>query len=270
MNEKTVAVNATAVAEPASGAPSQDQNDGRAAPMSSSESIVRRRLKPSKKWTGHQIFYVFILDGIGGMALSAGVNFALAYVMYTTQPSPRAPIKLFALPNTLAGDAAVTIIVQCILTWFVELGLLRFDLRNKSVQPISFVPKPTRPLLRWLFYLPKSDGSGNDAGEEGRLLPRTMSWRAIAPEALRGFLLAIAGFLVLWPISVGALTAFGEKLDGSLDYVYDDRYVPQGFKAVLGGLLGLFTTPLMALFWLIRAGWEAEGLEESEMEVAEA
>lgn len=190
--------------------------------------------------------------------------------MYTTQPSPRAPIKLFALPNTLAGDAAVTIIVQCILTWFVELGLLRFDLRNQSVQPIGFVPKPTRPLLRWLFYLPKSGNDEASNGEDVKLPPRTMTWRAILPEALRGFLLAVAGFLVLWPIGVGGLTAFGEKQDGSLDYIYDDRYVPQGFKAVLGGLLGLFTTPLMALFWLIRAGWEAEGMEEHESEIEEA
>jgi hypothetical protein len=29
--------------------------------------------------TGHQKFYIFVLDGLGGMALSAGVNFAIAY-----------------------------------------------------------------------------------------------------------------------------------------------------------------------------------------------
>ncbi|KAL2206893.1 hypothetical protein CC79DRAFT_1370289 [Sarocladium strictum] len=230
--------------------------------------IVRRRLKPSQSWTAHQIFYVFILDGLGGMTLSAGVNFALAYVMYTTQPSPSPPIKLFALPNTLAGDAAITIIVQCILTWFVELGLLRFDLRHKSVQPIGFIPKPSKAWLRWLFYLPPADSSDDDrAGAVPP--PRTISFRAILPEALRGFMLAVCGLLVLWPIGVGALTAFGEKQEGSLDYVYDDRYVPQGFKAVLGGLLGLLTTPLMALFWLVRAGWEAEGVDGAAEEVEE-
>lgn len=39
----------------------------------------RERLAPSASFTGHQLFYVFALDGFGGMALSAGVNFALAY-----------------------------------------------------------------------------------------------------------------------------------------------------------------------------------------------
>src|SRR5688572_24351356 len=119
--------------------------------------------------------------------------------MYTTQPSSAAPIKLFALPNTLAGDAAVTIIVQCILTWFVELGLLRFDLRNKSVQPIGFIPRPEKQWVRWLFYLP------DETDESQKLPPRTMAWKAVLPEALRGFMLAVLGFLVLWPIGVGAL-----------------------------------------------------------------
>ena len=37
------------------------------------------RLMPSERLTGHQVFYVFIMDGFGGMAISAGVNFAIAY-----------------------------------------------------------------------------------------------------------------------------------------------------------------------------------------------
>jgi hypothetical protein len=36
-------------------------------------------LRPSLKFTGHQLFYVFGLDGVGAMVLSGGVNFALAY-----------------------------------------------------------------------------------------------------------------------------------------------------------------------------------------------
>lgn len=36
-------------------------------------------LAPSQRFTGHQLFYIFALDGFGGMAISAGVNFAIAY-----------------------------------------------------------------------------------------------------------------------------------------------------------------------------------------------
>ncbi|KAH7203074.1 uncharacterized protein BKA55DRAFT_668961 [Fusarium redolens] len=168
------------------------------------------RLKPSLQLTGHQLFYVFGLDGIGDMALSGGVNFALAYGMYTTQDTVKNPIRLFQLPNTLSGDAAVTIIVQCILTWFVEMGLVSYDLSKRSVQPIGFIQE-----------LSSSDPGDSEVEEkepqpESKVPPVLTT---IVQGALRGFILA-------------------------------------AFKAILGGVLGLLTTPLMALFWLIKAGWE--------------
>ena len=87
MNEKTTVVDTSVLANTSQAdEDSQRQDSGRAVQMSSSETIVRRRLKPSRQWTAHQIFYVFILDGIGGMALSAGVNFALAYGTFRHYP----------------------------------------------------------------------------------------------------------------------------------------------------------------------------------------
>ncbi|WZH47336.1 hypothetical protein QYS62_008480 [Fusarium acuminatum] len=192
-------------------------------------------LRPSLKFTSHQLFYVFGLDGVGAMVLSGGVNFALAY-----------------------RDAAVTIIIQCILTWFVEMGLVRYDLSKRSVQPIGFIPQPSYRWLRWLFFLPPSSDP-NDSEEESEKAPKDTSkaastFNTIAQGALRGFILAVVGFILLWPMSVGILTTLGER-DGG-DWRYNDRWVPQAFKAILGGVLGLLTTPLMALFWLIKAGWE--------------
>ncbi|KAK7422472.1 hypothetical protein QQZ08_009460 [Neonectria magnoliae] len=207
------------------------------------------RLEPSEKLTRHQLFYVLVLDGLGGMVLSGGVNFALAYVMYTTQDTVKNPIRLFQLPNTLAGDAAVTIIIQCILTWFVEKGLVAFDLSRRSVQPIGFIPKPSLRWQRRLFFLPADDAADVEAKP-----PTCLA--SLLQQALRGFLLAILGFVLLWPAGVGILTAFGDP-DGG-DYTYTDRWTPQFFKLILGGVLGLLTTPLMAAFWLIEAGWEGK------------
>ncbi|KAF5010900.1 hypothetical protein FDECE_2968 [Fusarium decemcellulare] len=220
------------------------------------EQEVNGHLEPSQQFTGHQLFYVFVLDGLGGMAVSGGVNFALAYVMYTTQDTTKNPIRLFQLPNTLAGDAAVTIIVQCILTWFVEMGLVSYDLSRRSVQPIGFVPEPLTPWLRWLFFLPKSLDSSMPASEvESRDQSRFASvLSSVLQQALRGFSLAVVGFFLLWPAGVGILTTLGKHTGG--DYLYQDRWTPQVFKAILGGVLGLLTTPLMALFWLVKAGWE--------------
>ncbi|KAF4447168.1 hypothetical protein F53441_9313 [Fusarium austroafricanum] len=215
-------------------------------------------LKPSLQFTGHQLFYVFGLDGIGAMALSGAVNFALAYPMYTTQDTTKNPIRLFQLPNTLSGDAAVTIIVQCILTWFVEMGLVRYDLSKRSVQPIGFIPEPSHQWLRRLFFLPPSSDP-SDTEVQSEKVPEKKSrvpsvLNTIVQGALRGFMLAVGGFFILWPMSVGILTTVGER-DG-WDWRYQDRWTPQAFKAILGGVLGLLTTPLMALFWLIKAGWE--------------
>ncbi|KAF5021719.1 hypothetical protein F66182_6246 [Fusarium sp. NRRL 66182] len=233
-------------------------------------------LRPSLQCTGHQLFYLFGLDGIGAMVLSGGVNFALAYgefgvelicyeteyllltvrVMYTAQDTAKNPIRLFQLPNTLSGDAAVTIIIQCILTWFVEMGLVSYDLSKRSVQPIGFIPEPSHKWLRWLFFLPSSELSESEVtSEKGHQKSDFSSaLTTIVQGALRGFMFAVVSFVLLWPLSVGVLTTVGKQADG--DWLYQDRWTPQAFKAILGGVLSLLTTPLMAMFWLIKAGWE--------------
>ncbi|KAL7949274.1 hypothetical protein V8C42DRAFT_208763 [Trichoderma barbatum] len=203
------------------------------------------KVEPSSHFTGHQLFYIFGLDGIGALVLSGGINFAIAYAMYTRQ---KQPIRLWQLPNTFAGDAAVTMILQCIITWFVELFIVRYDLSQGGVQPIGFIPQPTRPWLRLFLFLPR------DPTSEIERKPRPWSLLEIIQQALRGFSFAVVSFILLWPICMGVLTAFGVKEEG--DYIYHNKWVPQLFKLILGGVLGLLTTPWMAMFWLVKAGWE--------------
>ncbi|KAL6860794.1 hypothetical protein J3F83DRAFT_747564 [Trichoderma novae-zelandiae] len=212
------------------------------------EEITTTDAEASSNFTGHQLFYIFGVHGIGALIISGGINFAIAYAMYTTQNTDTKPIRLWQLPNTLAGDAAVTMIIQCIITWFVELFILRFDLGQRSVQPIGFIARPTNPLLRFFFFLPR------DATTEAQNKPRPWSLIEVIQQALRGFSFAVVSFLLLWPIFVGALTAFGDKEGG--DYYYHRKWLPQIFKLILGGVLGLLTTPWMAMFWLVKAGWE--------------
>jgi hypothetical protein len=161
--------------------------------------------------------------------------------MYTTQDTATKPILLFQLPNTLAGDAAVTIIVQCLVTWFIESLLVAYDLSNHGVQPLYFGDAPTSPLLRWLFML--------DVPSPPRFFPNLLR------QALRGFLVAIPSFVLFWPLSVGVLTAIGQPVGG--DYLFEKTWTPELFKLLLGGLLGLVTTPLMVSFWLVKAAWDS-------------
>jgi hypothetical protein len=162
----------------------------------------------------------------------------------------------------LAGDAAVTVIIQSILTWFVEKGMVRLDLSRRGVQPIGFVSEPMRPFIRWLFLLPSSSPYGAINHKSNMELPVDSTSRGVMADrlypilhnALRGFLVAIIAFIALWPPSIGILTILGQH-DGG-DYLFANRWIPQGFKGILGGIHGLLTTPCMACFWLLKAGWE--------------
>lgn len=233
-------------------------------------------LEPSRKFTRYQLFYIFILDGFGSLAISGGINFGIAYgkssrtsagiadeiprkktqandlaAMYAHANTSKVQIRLFMMPSTLAGDAAVTIFVQVIVTWFVELLLVWLDLRQHSIQPIGFFGEPVRPWKRWLLLLPREPSQ--PLTPPMRLLRSVFG---VLGQALRAFFLAIPAFLLLWPISVGALCGVGRK-SGS-DYVFNQTWAPQIFKLILGAVLGLLTTPWMAMFWLVRAGWEAK------------
>lgn len=146
----------------------------------------------------------------------------------------------------------MTIIVQSLITWFIELGLVGRDLRTGGVSPVGFLPRPRNTYLRRLFFLDEFSP------------PDSPSWTAalvfVIDNALRAVATAVVGFVLLWPISVGALTAFGRKEGG--DWVYEKTWTPQVFKLVLGGVWGLLQTPVYAGFWLVREGWVRLGEEE--------
>lgn len=59
--------------------PVREKRDAGGAAADEEQEEEKGRLEPSPVFTGHQMFYLFFLDGIGAMILSGGVNFALAY-----------------------------------------------------------------------------------------------------------------------------------------------------------------------------------------------
>lgn len=189
--------------------------------------------------------------------------------MYTTQDLSRNPIRLFQLPNTLAGDAAVTVIIQCIITWLIERAFVAHDLQNRTIMPIGFVTEPKNSFLRWFMLLDErttsdrnrnQDDSNNSTATNDNQPRRSKLVSAlarlprfVATQAPRVAAFILVGFVLCWPVSVAVLTTVGEPSGG--DWVFDDRWAPQIFKAVLGGVLSLLTTPFMAAFWMVRDGW---------------
>ncbi len=174
--------------------------------------------------------------------------------MYTTQDITVHPIRLFQLPNTLAGDAAVTIIVQNIVTWLIEMIIVTGDLRHGKLAPIGFIEPPKNRLLRWFMFLD---------GQESAATPGAVRhWPIfLLSQALRGFLFAVAGFILTWGPSVGILTAVGTRSGG--DWVFEKKWAPEVFKLILGGVLALLGTPPMAFFWMLRAGWPVDETQGS-------
>lgn len=56
--------------------------------------------------------------------------------------------------GSVAGDAAITIILQCIIAWVLQMFLVRHDLRKGAVQPLPSSSKQHAPRSdRWLYML---------------------------------------------------------------------------------------------------------------------
>ncbi|KAK4219857.1 hypothetical protein QBC37DRAFT_408664 [Rhypophila decipiens] len=264
---------------------------------------------PTTRLNAHQIFYIFILDGLGAMILSGAINFAIAYAMYTSSspaaagtttnsvvpPPTTTIILLFHLPNSLAGDAAVTIVLQTVITWLVEFLLVNRDLERGGVRPVGFVGIPRHgKFVRWFCFLDDGDvllhqdldsssskkGNNNsktvmeseEREESTTRLKLPNFWGAgwvsiIWSQIVRALVVAVVMFLLLWGPCVGILMALGRKDEtiGALgDWVFEQRvWLPQVFKLILGALLALLETPAFAFFWMVQAGWDFQKLESS-------
>ncbi|TDZ14155.1 Uncharacterized protein Cob_v012882 [Colletotrichum orbiculare MAFF 240422] len=208
---------------------------------------------PTDSVTLHQLFYIFGMHGVGAAIISGGISFAIAYAMYTSQNPSTSPVRLFKLPNTLAGDAVVSLVFGLVITWFVEYLVVDRDLRAGGVRPIGFVGEPERAPVRWLMLLDLlRDGGHRDAAKAKRM--PAFLW----DQALRIGVLFVASFFLFWCPAVGILAAaVGTRTPGGgdWDWYFSPRWAPQVFKAVFGGVLALLTTPAMASFWLVREGW---------------
>ncbi|KAK4180303.1 hypothetical protein QBC36DRAFT_356861 [Triangularia setosa] len=243
-------------------------------------------LPPTSKLTSAQFIYLFVLDGLGALILSGGINFAIAYAMYTapqyTTGHPPDKITLWSFPSTLAGDAAVTIILQCLVTWLIELFLVNRDLKTGGVAPVGFLPPwlVDNKAVRWFLSLPPASSSSpppppSEKGvtvvsSPGRISPYpgtgsgVLGWASfLFGQAAKSMVVAVVSFLIFWGPTVGLLIAAGRS-NGRGDWEYDVTWTPQLFKLILGGVLGLVTTPVMAGVWLVRAGWVMGDNDESE------
>jgi hypothetical protein len=170
------------------------------------------------------------------------------------------PVTLWSFPHTLAGDAAVTIILQVLITWFLEALFVSSDLKSGRIAPtIRYAPHDA--LVKWFvrvpgFYpLPPSSSEAQEKEAPGQENPSLHSVLVfVGKQLVRVGIITVFAVLIFWGPGVGILAETGTP-EGK-DFVYKTKWTPQVFKAVLGGILGLILGAGCAWFWMVRLGVE--------------
>ncbi|KOS16576.1 serine threonine protein kinase [Malassezia pachydermatis] len=198
--------------------------------------------------------------------------------MYRT-PGPR-PIRVWPFQdNTIAGDMGVTVIIQQIVTYVITSTLCNWDLRHgtKSLTrpwpPMMHFPSTCRPEGSWLGVKMPADvaqrgrplymGNAEDksrfvqfclwflramstGSERNVIFARHITFRQrierLLWSALQGLWWAVITFWWFWPISIAIVAPIFEHQD------MRGGWAPPLIKLVYGGVLGLLTNPLIALF----------------------
>ncbi|KAK4151925.1 hypothetical protein C8A00DRAFT_35397 [Chaetomidium leptoderma] len=234
----------------------------------------RRVQQPTTKLNTRQIFYLAVIQGLSAMILAGGINFAVGYPIYATpRPPPGPPPQgsippfLFGPPVSLLVDAAVTTILQSLITWFCLLFFVNRALVAGDIAP--HVPgwllqgrEPGNGFVRWFMFLDHYNAQRGSVvfgwccggGRRGRC--RGGFARAVGfvfAGLGRGLLVAVAGFAVMIGPTIRLGVAAGTPYQG--DWVFLGRWDGAVFKLVYGAVLGLVISPPIAWMWMVRAGW---------------
>lgn len=117
--------------------------------------------------------------------------------------------------NTLAGDAAVTLFVQTIVTWLISALLVCNDVRTRAlgIQPLLPPKALTNKYAAW--YL---STEGMDLLEPRvSILTRL---KCIIGGVIRALFLSVPFFFLWWPIGVGIMAGAGQPVGGH-EYAYN-------------------------------------------------
>ncbi|CAO3570026.1 unnamed protein product [Mortierella alpina] len=195
--------------------------------------------------TPRHIVYLGLMHMLGAMVLDGIINFALATAMYR---NTKDPIMIWPLPNTLAGEAAVTIILQTTLTWILDRLAVAADLKKGLVAPLR-MPRNPHPWIEWFVGL--DDVPMYSSGRKERLR------HAVRFHGKRIGVMILVTFVVFWPVTIALLTwmrASGIGKDFSpLGGDFNAWPFPEIFKGVYGFATGI-TTPFVSYIALIYQG----------------
>ncbi|KAH9820607.1 hypothetical protein DFH28DRAFT_1120936 [Melampsora americana] len=211
--------------------------------------------------TGRQKFYIIVLQMLGAALLDGAFNFGIGCAMYLNATSVRVWILT---ENTVAGDMAITIFIQGILTFCIASGMVHVDLRKNKVEAFEYpwpdtgwgsIKKKDPEGTDWKIvkYWRKFNNdqgfsrglhffSGSDVNDifnrklTGRQFLKRLSW-----SIWKGSVLSVIYFFILWPISIAIVAPIWQhkNLAGT--------FVAPIIKGVYGAVYGLIQNPVCAM-----------------------
>ncbi|GJJ77812.1 hypothetical protein EMPS_10171 [Entomortierella parvispora] len=210
----------------------------------------------SDSLTPRHVAYLGLMHMLGAMVLDGVINFGLTTLMYK---GTKSPVMLWSLPNTLAGDAFMTIVIQTTLTWFLDRLAVAADLKKGLVTPLR-MPRDAHPWIEWFVGL-----------EQGRRVDYTVGGMGMSQnksrkeQFIKGFkfhgqrigVIIVATLIVFWPITILILMVMRSqgigKDDGPLGGDFNVWPFPQIFKGIYGFATGIIT-PFVSYIALIYQG----------------
>ncbi|CAB4253001.1 similar to Saccharomyces cerevisiae YHL026C Putative protein of unknown function [Maudiozyma barnettii] len=230
------------------------------------------------------IVYLFLYQGLGSAIIGGGSEFGIAYGMYHNSPHL---VTLWAFPNTLSGDCALTLFIQVGLTWVVEELMVGYDdyLDNTFEFPNWFVEfwynlvviktgKFSR-FMQWYFeinngVMPYKDNNKFSNNRDidlkkmslfqflkrhvikypnEKLYFNIIEW--LLRKVLRAMLFAVTLFIFVWPICMGIFASIGTKINGH-DRYFNNYPEPELMKLSYGAVIGMITTPCSVAVIILR------------------
>lgn len=221
------------------------------------------------------LFYLFIYQGTGSVIISGGSEFGIAYGMYKSS-SHR--VTLWAFPNTLSGDCALSLFIQVAITWLVEELLVGYDdylghtcdlpdyIINYFYELLTVRKGKFSRYLQWYFEINNgllqykdenkfSNNSDINLKKLGliqyfrrqvikypneKLYFNIIEW--LLRKVIRSIIFGALIFIFMWPITMGIMVPLGTKINGH-DYYYDHYPTPQIMKLVYSSVLAIISTP---------------------------
>lgn len=218
--------------------------------------------------TWKQKLYVMGPQMIGAACIDGAANFGVACAMYRTI-KPTDTITMWDIRhNTIAGDCAVTVFIQGILTFVISSGMVHVDMRTGKIAAFPYpwpdtqfavVPGPDpdpstqswRQRLWWTFHQRHGLGRGLhffSGSHVNDVFDLSLGWKERAVRLFwsvwKGSVLSALYFLVLWPITIAIIA----PIWGGKNMAH--TWVPEAIKLVFGFVLGFLQTPVCAMIAL--------------------